>query len=214
MNGNKPINRIYKGTNLVFKKSILPVEYVQLEYIESTGLEYIELDYIANQDTNANGTYQILDTSTACMLFGGREKSSSAKFYGLNWGGGVPYKYYNSYYSGQLTSLLVDTEKHTFNKKAGLLKIDNVNISEITVPQTTWSTVYNIVLFGCKTAGEIGFLSKARIYNLQFLNGEEVIYDFVPCYRKSDGETGLYDLINDTFYTNDGNGEFIRGGVV
>lgn len=39
----------------------------------------------------------------------------------------------------------------------------------------------------------------------------ELVRDFIPCYRKSDGVIGLYDLVNDVFYTNLGTGQFTKG---
>lgn len=40
------------------------------------------------------------------------------------------------------------------------------------------------------------------LYNMKVWNGLTLIRDFVPCYRKSDSVIGLYDVVNDTFYTN------------
>ena len=34
---------------------------------------------------------------------------------------------------------------------------------------------------------------------------------FIPCYRKSDNEPGMYDLVNNVFYTNAGSGTFFKG---
>ena len=36
-----------------------------------------------------------------------------------------------------------------------------------------------------------------------YYNGT-LVRDFIPCYRNSDNEIGLYDLVNDIFYTNQG----------
>ena len=41
-----------------------------------------------------------------------------------------------------------------------------------------------------------------------------VTREFIPCYRKQDGEIGLYDLINNQFYSNDGTGQFSKGADV
>ena len=38
-----------------------------------------------------------------------------------------------------------------------------------------------------------------------------LIRNFIPCYRKSDNEIGLYDIVNNVFYTNQGTGEFLKG---
>ena len=44
-------------------------------------------------------------------------------------------------------------------------------------------------------------------------NGTKKLH-LIPCYRKSDGEIGLYDIVNNIFYTNMGSGEFLKGADV
>lgn len=39
----------------------------------------------------------------------------------------------------------------------------------------------------------------------------EKIANYVSCYRKADGEIGLYDIVNNRFYTNSGTGTFEKG---
>lgn len=54
-------------------------------------------------------------------------------------------------------------------------------------------------------------LVSARLYSFKaFLSGSLAV-DLVPCYRKSDNTPGLYDLVSDTFFTNQGTGDFIVG---
>jgi hypothetical protein len=38
--------------------------------------------------------------------------------------------------------------------------------------------------------------------------------DFVPCYRIADSVIGMYDVVNDVFYTNNGSGTFSKGSDV
>lgn len=209
---NKIIEMIQdKNGNVVYKKSLLPIEYQQVEYIEGTGTQYFEIDYIATGDTVSQGKYQITNINSGKMLFGCRQ-SSSQNFYGFNWGGGLPYKYYNSYMSGVLTSKNIDGDVHTFKKDKGNLYRDDVLINSISYKSFT--TPYNMVIFGANTAGTIGLQSEARIFNLQFYDDDVLRIDLIPCYRKSDGEIGMYDLCNNTFYTNDGTGVFLKGNDV
>lgn len=42
----------------------------------------------------------------------------------------------------------------------------------------------------------------------------ELVRDLIPAMRKSDSEVGLYDLVNDVFYTNAGSGTFGYGTIV
>lgn len=50
-----------------------------------------------------------------------------------------------------------------------------------------------------------------QIHDFKLSRGTDVVLHLVPCYRKSDNKPGMYDLINDVFYTNAGTGEFIVG---
>ena len=50
-----------------------------------------------------------------------------------------------------------------------------------------------------------------KIYNAKIYNGDSLVRDFVPCYRKEDNVIGMYDLISNTFYTNSGTGDFEKG---
>lgn len=207
---NQIMNWIKFNGVKVWKKSLLPVQYQQVEYIEATGTQYFSIPYIANQKTNSRGKFQITDTSSAKILFGARKQSAAADFYGFNWGGGSPYKYVNSYYTGSQTTVVIDNKIHTFSKNAGILKLDENQISKYTPSKETWNTTYNLVVFGCNTGGTVGLNPSARIFEL-IISEEEDLFNLIPCYRKSDGEIGMYDIVNNVFYTNQGTGNFIRG---
>lgn len=53
-------------------------------------------------------------------------------------------------------------------------------------------------------------LQYLKMYNTQ----NKLIRDLVPCYRKADNVVGVYDLVNDVFYTNAGTGTFVKGNNV
>lgn len=55
---------------------------------------------------------------------------------------------------------------------------------------------------------------KDRLYYFKMYEAWSLVRDFVPCYRKSDWVIGMYDLVNDTFYTNSWTWTFIKGGDV
>ena len=53
-----------------------------------------------------------------------------------------------------------------------------------------------------------------KLYTLNIsANGNHII-DLVPCYRKSDDEIGMYDLVRKQFYTNAGTETFLKGADV
>lgn len=59
--------------------------------------------------------------------------------------------------------------------------------------------------------GSIIFIMIGRLYYYKLYENGTLVRDFVPCYRIADGEIGLYDLVNDVFYTNQGSGTFTCG---
>lgn len=53
--------------------------------------------------------------------------------------------------------------------------------------------------------------SWSRLGYLQFYDEDTLMIDLIPCYRKADNVIGMYDLVNDKFYTNEGTGTFLKG---
>lgn len=205
--------------NILWEKSSLPSIYQRVEYVEATGSQYIEIDYIATEKTNSKGKFQITDTNKANMLFGSRMSSTSAPSYGLNWGGGKPYKFYNTYYGtaeAGMTSKSIDEEIHTFEKERHQLYIDDelLHTRKDTDGTKEFTTPSKMIVFGCNTAGTIGLFTYSRIFYLQFYDNDTLIVDLIPCYRKSDGEIGFYDTVNNKFYTNKGTGTFLKGNDI
>jgi len=76
--------------------------------------------------------------------------------------------------------------------------------------QTTYRVSVYLLIYRTDKYAFNGKLKTARITNS---NGV-VIHDYVPCYRKADGEIGVYDIIDSTFHTNSGTGTLVKGNNV
>ena len=50
-----------------------------------------------------------------------------------------------------------------------------------------------------------------KLFGMKIYKYDELVADFVPCYRISDHVAGLYDIQRGAFFTNAGTGEFIVG---
>ena len=48
-----------------------------------------------------------------------------------------------------------------------------------------------------------------KLYYMEIYDNGTLVRYFVPCVRESDGEIGLYDIVNQKFYANEGEGSFI-----
>lgn len=55
---------------------------------------------------------------------------------------------------------------------------------------------------------------KGKLYSCKIWDNDELIRYYIPCYRKSDDEIGLYDIVNNAFYENAGTGVFAKGDNV
>lgn len=53
--------------------------------------------------------------------------------------------------------------------------------------------------------------SQCKMKFFKLYKNDELIRYFIPCYRKSDEEIGMYDIIGKNFYTNSGTGTFTKG---
>lgn len=69
---------------------------------------------------------------------------------------------------------------------------------------------------GTTTFNEVDYITQLmsdanlRLYSCKIKQGDNLYFDFVPCYRKSDNEIWLYDRVGKQFYTNAWTGTFIK----
>ena len=53
-----------------------------------------------------------------------------------------------------------------------------------------------------------------RWYYVKIFDGDLILRNFIPCYKKSSGEIGMYDTVSKEFFTNQGTGTFLKGNDV
>ena len=192
---------------------ILPEEYQQVEYIESTGAQYIDTDVKPTNNTVVEIKYASnLDASSYFMLYGSRTSVSSNDKHSF-------YKESNTgYYAGfggdNLSGSGIyntsSTELHTIKNGARGLYVDDILIT--TYQNYTFNSTLSMYLFGLNQANTLDSRTfKGKIYSCKIYEDSSLIRDFIPCYSKTDNVVGLYDIVNDVFYTNRGTGEFIEG---
>ena len=85
------------------------------------------------------------------------------------------------------------------------------NILFYTYEEQEFENTVNCVLFARNNNNSITSYSNIKLYRCKIYENEELIRDLIPCYKKSNAEIGLYDLVNDVFYTNAGTDEFLKG---
>lgn len=184
--------------------------YTRLDYIKSTGTQYIDTDISYDE----NNEY-IIECDVAAT-------TTNSKYSGWNGGGifGVSYTKWGDGigYTEKLYDVLQKTKiKLTIEK----------DLSSATVMEMTQDNLYDTIkrrhdniaqytnlnypIFAYTNNNDLkGFISM-KLWYMKISVNNNIVRDFIPCLRKSDNEPGLYDMVNNKFYTNDGTGSFEYG---
>lgn len=214
-----PVIPMYKVTKLrlnVLKAPRLPEAYEQVQYIESDGIgQYIDLGLKPTSNTKVELDVCAIRTSSNA-LFGSRNGTSSNNastrmvlFLREMDGYQRISPQFSSNTAQNYTTTFTGFVNVEFSKNGCYV---NDTTIETYSTQTISGTTYNLYLFTFNEAGTPDsryFIGKLKTFKL-WDNGV-LLRNLIPCYRKSDNEVGLYDVINDVFYTNQGTGDFISG---
>lgn len=190
---------------------ILPYEYQQVEYIESTGTQYIDTNENANNISEINIKFNLTKDIGAHqgILGGGYSEENSTfqivfnndtKKIGTTWG-------------NNRIAIDYDTNIHYAKVSTTKCVIDSRESSNT----STINDNRNVYLFARRSdnLGQgIENYSYCKIYKCEMYNNNVMIHKFIPCYLKDNNEIGLYDLIGKKFYTNQGTGTFLKGNDV
>ena len=214
--------KIYSSNTLNFttaQGSILPAELQACEWLETDGNAYINTGLKSTDITT-------LKCKCYCQgevnIFGARLNSPYHSFQlGTNASGKYLFIYDNGASSSQITvSNQSNTDILEFEiKDNGKIYFNNVEYAN---RKGTYYTNYNIFLFGINSVGNALINIYDKIYYWQ-----TNICDLIPCYVKSGqtivdnkgntcsaGTCGMYDIVNQVFYTNDGTGTFSKGADI
>ena len=207
LKGNDVSNINIQPVKVNILKKLLPDTYQQVEYISfyqthciNTGISSAddigcEVKYLT---TGSYGTSRVpIGTNTTNETYY-QPMAFWANYMRYGWNGINTTVSYQGLFP-------VDTQivsKFNYMNDRQVIYQDNVYASSL---PTYTANSYNIY---------IGPNLMGNIYYAKFTRGQNVIAEFIPCYRKSDNEIGMYDLVNDVFYTNAGTGTFEKGNDV
>lgn len=189
--------------------SRLPAGYQELEYIQSTGTQYIDTDYIANQNTIYKFEFEQAEYNGNITL--GNQGTGSTNTHRIFLTAG---KIYLDIFGSQsrLNKDFTDLLNVYHNWEIGNRYVKDLDTEEYLLQSTKvtdFTAIDNTYICG-KASG----LSKLKIYGLKIYENETLIKNFIPCYRKSDNSVGIYDIVGKKFYGNSGTGEFVKGEEV
>lgn len=196
----------------------LPSDYTQVKYIKNTGTQYIDTGLFPLEITS--GKFDIswdeISSGTSYFMGGYYSVTSGSNYYSpllVNRDKTAGFGYASVWETSNFVWNIGDRHKVSFTIISGkqTLFIDNVEIinksSTIERPETTATVPILAYQYQNNRLPAYGW--KGKIYSIKLYgNNNELIRNYVPCYRNSDTKPGLYDLVNNVFYTNIGTGEF------
>ncbi len=205
-----------KLMNMISSGDRLPFAYERLEYIESTGGQYIE----AINSEDAYNLFSGLRMETEQALIRPKTQSEGAgNLMGITISTSSQNIYYRTANSGAPAYTSVPIELGDVHKVSAYFKSSNAQISvddgaPVVSGVGNLAQYYPLLLFSHGQSLTYGCCTRKYNHKIWADNyaklgyKKSLIRDFIPCYRKSDKEIGMYDLITKKFYTNLGQGMF------
>lgn len=193
----------------------LPAAYQEVAWIGSNGNQYINTGIVPSDTSGMRlkAAINVALISTQDWAIVGVRQNSKRWFTAQS---------YRSWYWGWNNYHYTDNQTATANVFDVLqlnYKNDRKFIVEGKNTQNINETLYAsfsvpAFIFAANDSGAAGMNAKCNIKFVEFTSGTDVVANFVPCYRKSDGVIGMYDTVGKAFYTNSGTGTFTKGADV
>lgn len=192
------------------QKSKLPKEYQEVNYIESNGTQYIDTGVNADNNLRVAIDMQYTNTSVLNNTNIGVIANVAGQYlrYHLMIRDNGNFTFYYGTKSNTLNA--GDKKRHyfDFNTDTGIVTVDDNEFSIYEV--NPFDTELNFWLFGRNSnSSNLVFYDSIKLYKAKMYSNGVLVRDFIPCYRKTDNEVGLYDTVNNVFYVNSGSGDFI-----
>ena len=193
-----------------------PSGYTKIGYIESDGTQYINTGYIPNQDTRMivdfeyNSGYRLLGSERRSNSTASASSSNAFRF-----GKSTSGKWYVSY--GNQGTRAVGTatnNRHTLDFNKNNIYLDNEILYSYNYETfTAWGNAFifniNNNYFTINDSP-----ARAKLYSMKIYDNEVLVRDYIPVYRNSDGEVGLYDLVNNVFVGKTGTNNFLDDALI
>lgn len=199
----------------------VPAGYKEVEYIQNTGTSYINTNFKPNQDTRIVCTMQCVTSSQYGRYFGagGYNTANAMQFdyesgaqgiLHISWGHIAGWTTYSSCV-GDYNVHTYDWDKNYFYRDKG-----ETNQFSASTTYTAFQCVANLGIFchindNGTAASSQNECMVGKMYSFQIYDNSTLVRDFVPCKRDSDSKYGVYDVVNNTFYSS-ANSTALSGG--
>lgn len=193
-------------TPLAEEPAALPSGYTQIAYLQSTGTQYIDSGVKGDSDVRVTADFEITAFGSGTTFIFGAQGTDSIRYtLGMTSAGAFRSDFGTAMTSGSAASL---NTRYSADKNGNVCTVGG---QTLTSAAATFTGTTNIYLFG-RSYSPVS-CSKIKMYRCKMYKAGTLIRDFVPC-KNPDGVAGLYDIVNGTFYTNQGSGTFTAGADI
>lgn len=195
--------------------------YQRVEYVYTAGSTggWFLTDFIANNTSGLEFTFSVPNFSDIATM-GSRTSASDTRCYVFyprtTTVGYIGWKTAQSWSVSTAANTKYTTRLNWLNsRKAVILNADGTTKATKSMSGTLPAQVSCIGIGRYNNATNTPTSSRPmNIYGARITQGSEIVREYIPCYRKSDGEIGLYETFTGQFLTNAGTGTFTKGADV
>lgn len=208
------------------KRTVLPDDYTELESIEFTGTQYLITDVSLLDARRVSGDVSFADASPSAINYvvGVRNVGSGSKAIGFGLlnssrGGFTIYDFqwednsiaYAVTADERISFDTTITTTNTLFKVNGVTKYSGAAASGATFVGDRTVTIGALQDTG--TTPTFNYFLSGKVFGIKMYDGSDnLIFNGIPA-KDSSNVLGLYDTVSDTFYTNEGTGDFVAGNV-
>lgn len=197
--------------------------YQRVEYIESAEegtYPYIITDFVADNDSGLEivALFPAMQDripmgsrldSNATRFYCAYPLSTSSCYYGFNTGA--------SFSCALSASTKYRLQTNFMNSRmVNVYDMNGIRKGGTSISQTLVQQTVPVSIFGYHNAasGEVTSKREYRLFSARCSQRHEIVREYIPCYRKSDGVIGLYEKFTGQFLTNGGAGVFTKGADI
>lgn len=182
-----------------------------IEYIQSSGTQYIDSNFIPKATTRTIMKAEPMAWSAWSAFFGTRNTTSPTASQAYIAAVPAATLYRSDYFGSSLTAETPTIMQITnINKNKNICSFNNIMITNTS---STVNATTNMFLLALNDVGTAKYFLSAKLYSCQIYDGNTLVRDFIPI-KTTTNIYGLWDNVNKVLYKNAGTGAFTGGSAI
>ena len=191
--------------------SIIPEIGTPIEYIQSSGTQYINSNFIPKATTRTIMKAEPMSWNAWSAFFGTRNTTAPTAPQAYIAAIPAATLYRSDYFGSSLTAETPTVMQITnIDKNKNICSFNNIMITNTS---STTNATTNMFLLALNDVGTAKYFLNAKLYSCQIYDGNTLVRDFIPV-KTTTKIYGLWDNVNKVLYKNAGTGAFTGGSPI